>query len=75
MSKAKIAALLSAILVLSPGMGACGFTSQGSQEQQRPAERQNSAEEDAIEENKEPQKVMEETGKDEETEEGKEAEK
>ena len=50
MSKAKIAALLFAVLVLSPGMGACGFTSQGSQEQQRPAESQNAEEEDAKEE-------------------------
>jgi uncharacterized protein HemX len=73
MGRGKIAVLLLVMLILNLTAGAC--LSQGTQEQNRPAERQNSAEEDAKEENKEPQKEMEETGKEEETEEGKEAEK
>ena len=73
MSRGKIAALLLAMLILNLTGSAC--LSQGTQEQNRPAERQNSAEEDAKEENKEPQKEMEETGKEEETARGKEAEK
>ena len=46
MSKAKIAVLLLVILFLSKSVTACGFTSQGSQEQNRPAENQSSEEED-----------------------------
>ena len=65
MSKAKISALLFAILVLSPGVGACGFTSQGSQEQLRPAESQNTEEEDNKEANKDVAKEMEKTAKEE----------
>lgn len=49
MSKAKIAVLLLAILIFSANVAACGFTSQGSQEQNRPAENQNPKEEDAEE--------------------------
>lgn len=49
MSKAKIAVLLLMVLILSLSMFACGFTSQGSQEQNRPAENQNPAEEDETE--------------------------
>lgn len=73
MSRGKIAALLLSMLILNLTGSAC--LSQGTQEQNRPAESQNSAEEDAKEENKEPQKEMEETGKEEEKEEGKEIEK
>lgn len=46
MSKGKIAVLLLAILVLNLSVIACGFTSQGSQEQNRPAENQGPREED-----------------------------
>jgi len=46
MSKAKIATLLLVILILGMSATACGFTSQGSQEQNRPAENQNPEEED-----------------------------
>jgi flagellar basal body-associated protein FliL len=49
MDKGKIAVLLLAILVLNLSVAACGFTSQGSQEQNRPAENQNPAEEDETE--------------------------
>ena len=49
MSKAKIAMLLFAVLILGLSLGACGFTSQGSQEQNRPAENQSPAEEDTTE--------------------------
>ena len=45
MSKAKIAALILAVVVLNPGVVACGFTSQGTQEQKRPAEVQSTKEE------------------------------
>lgn len=65
MSKFKIAALLLAMLVLSPGVGACGFTSQGTQEQNRPAEVQNPEEEDTAEENKNVAKEIEKTAKEE----------
>ena len=47
MSKAKIAVLLLMILVLGMSVTACGFTTQGSQEQNRPAE--NQSQEDAEE--------------------------
>ncbi len=73
MSRGKIAALLLAMLILNLTGGAC--LSQGTQEQNRPAESQNSAEEDAKEENKEIAKEMEKTGKEEEIEARKEAEK
>lgn len=63
MSKAKIAALLLAVLVLNPGVGACGFTSQGTEEQNRPAEDQSPKAEDTQEENKNVNKEMEKTGK------------
>ncbi len=46
MSKGKIAMLLLAILVLNLSVIACGFTSQGTQEQNRPAENQGPKEED-----------------------------
>jgi flagellar basal body-associated protein FliL len=49
MSKAKIVVLLFAILILILSVVACGFTSQGSQEQKRPAENQSPAEEDKTE--------------------------
>jgi flagellar basal body-associated protein FliL len=49
MSKARIVVLLLAILILTLSVVACGFTSQGSQEQNRPAENQNPAEEDKTE--------------------------
>jgi hypothetical protein len=49
-------------------ISACGFTSQGSQEQNRPAENQNSAAGDTTEAIlKTPEKSMEETGKEEAT--------
>ena len=73
MSRGKIAALLLVMLLLNLTGGAC--LSQGTQEQNRPAESQNSAEEDAKEENKEIAKEMEKTGKEEESEAGKEAAK
>jgi cytochrome c556 len=73
MGRGKIAALLLVMLILSVTGSAC--FSQGTQEQNRPAESQNSAEEDTKEENKDIAKEMEETGKEEEKEEGKEAEK
>lgn len=63
MNKAKIAALLLVILVLIPGMSACGFTSQGSQEQRRPAESQGPSTQDATESNQNVAKEMEKTGK------------
>jgi hypothetical protein len=65
MSKFKIAALLLALLVLGPSVSACGFTSQGTQEQNRPAEVQNPEEEDTAEENKNVAKEMEKTAKEE----------
>ncbi|CAA9466456.1 MAG: hypothetical protein AVDCRST_MAG28-4143 [uncultured Rubrobacteraceae bacterium] len=65
MSKSKIAALLLAMLVLVPGLSACGFTTQGTQEQNRPAEVQNSEEEDKEEENKNVAKEIEKTAKEE----------
>jgi len=47
MSRGKIAALLLVVLILSLSVAACtGFTSQGSQEQNRPAENQTPAEEE-----------------------------
>ena len=49
MSKGKIAVLLLTILILNLCVAACGFTSQGSQEQNRPAENQNPEEEDETE--------------------------
>jgi hypothetical protein len=73
MSRGKIAALLLAMLILNLTGSAC--LSQGTQEQNRPAERQNSAEEDAEEGHKNVAKEMEETGKEAEKAEGKEAEK
>jgi hypothetical protein len=71
--RSKIAALLLAMLLLNLTGGAC--LSQGTQEQNRPAERQNPAKEDATEANKNVAKQMEETGKEAEAEEGKEAAK
>jgi len=65
MNKSKIAALLLAMLVLGPSVSACGFTSQGTQEQNRPAEVQNSKEEDAAEKNEDVAKEMEKTAKEE----------
>lgn len=65
MSKSKIAAFLLAMLVLVPGVSACGFTSQGTQEQNRPAEVQNPEEEDNEEENKNVAKEIEKTAKEE----------
>lgn len=75
MSKAKIAALILAVVVLNPGVGACGFTSQGTQEQKRPAEVQSPKEEDIKEENKNVNKEMEKTGKEDAGEKTEEAEK
>ena len=71
--RGKIAALLLAMLLLNLTGSAC--LSQGTQEQNRPAERQNPAKEDATEANKNVAKQMEETGKEAEAEEGKEATK
>ncbi len=65
MSKSKIAALLLAMLVLVPSVSACGFTSQGAQEQNRPAEVQNSEKVDNEEENKNVAKEAEKTAKEE----------
>ena len=73
MGRGKIAALLLAMLILNLTGSACH--SQGTQEQNRPAESQNSAEADAKEANKNVAKEMEETGKEAERERGKEAEK
>src|SRR5215211_3600622 len=70
---ALLLAMLLAMLLLNLTGGAC--LSQGTQEQNRPAERQNPAEEDAKEANKNVAKQMEETGKEAEAEEGKEAAK
>jgi hypothetical protein len=49
MSKGKIIVLLLAILILNLSVAACGFTSQGSQQQNRPAENQNPPSEDKTE--------------------------
>lgn len=67
MGRGKIAVLLLTMLVLNLSLGACtGFTSQGPQEQLRPAENQSSAERDATEPNLEnPEKSMEETANEE----------
>jgi hypothetical protein len=73
MSRGKIAALLLAMLILNLTGSAC--LSQGTQEQNRPAESQNSAEADAKEVNKNVAKEMEEAGKEAEAERGKEAQK
>ena len=73
MGRGKIAALLLAMLILNLTGSAC--LSQGTQEQNRPAESQNAAEEDRQEANKNVAPEMEETGKKEETARGKEAEK
>ena len=64
MSTGKIAALLLVVLVLNLSAGACSwFTSQGSQEQLRPAENQSPAEEDEEEPALgNPEKEMEKTG-------------
>ncbi len=50
MSKVRIAVLLLVILIFSASVNACGFTSQGSQEQNRPAENQGPEEQDTTEE-------------------------
>ena len=73
MGRGKIAALLLAMLILNLTGSACLY--QGTQEQNRPAESQNSAEADAKEVNKNVAKQMEETGKEAETARGKEAKK
>ena len=73
MGRGKIAVLLLVMLILNLTAGAC--FSQGTQEQNRPAERQNPAEEDAKEGNKNVAKEMEETGKEAESQAGKEAAK
>jgi hypothetical protein len=73
MSRGKIAALLLAMLILN--LTGSGCLSQGTQEQNRPAESQNTAEVDRKEANKNVAPEMEETGKEEETARGKEAEK
>ncbi len=68
MSRGKTAVLLFTILILNLGVVACGFTSQGPQEQKRAAENQNPAQEDAEEaafEN--PETNMEETADEENT--------
>ena len=49
MSKGKIIVLLLAMLILNLSVAACGFTSQGSQEQNRPAENQKPPSEDTTE--------------------------
>jgi hypothetical protein len=68
MSRGKIAVLLLTILILNLCAGAYGCTSQGPQEQQRPAERQSSAQEDTEEPALEtPEKSMEETANEERT--------
>jgi hypothetical protein len=70
MSKGKVVALLLAMLVLVPSVSGCtGFSSQGPQEQQRPAEKQNAPTEDTEETFlDDPSKEMEETAKEEQTE-------
>ncbi len=70
MSKGKVAALLLAMLVLVPSVSGCtGFSSQGPQEQQRPAEKQSAPTEDTEETFlDDPSKKMEETAKEEQTE-------
>ena len=73
MGRGKIAVLLLVMLILNLTAGAC--FSQGTQEQNRPAESQNSAEADAKEVNKNVAKEMEEAGKEAEAERGKEAQK
>jgi hypothetical protein len=68
MSRGKTAGLLT-MLILNLGMVACtGVTSQGPQEQERPAENQNPAQEDAEETAFEtPETIMEETANEEKT--------
>ncbi len=68
MGRGKVAVLLLTILVLNLGVPACGSPSQGTREQQRPAENQSSGQEDAEEvalEN--PAPTMEETANEEQT--------
>ncbi len=66
MNRGRIAVLLLAILVLSLSVGAYGCTSQGPREQERPAENQSSAEEDAEETVLQtPEEFMEETANEE----------
>ncbi len=67
MSRGKIAGLLT-MLVLNLGAVACTGPSQGPQEQERPAENQNPAQEDAEETAFEtPETMMEETANEEKT--------
>lgn len=56
------------MLLLNLSLSGCGFTSQGSQEQQRPAEVQKPSTEETEKTIEEPQKTMERTGKEEQTE-------
>lgn len=70
LSKTTIVVLLLATLLLTLNITACGFTSQGSQEQRRPAEVQKTGAEETEKTNVTPQKTMEETGKEEQTERG-----
>jgi preprotein translocase subunit SecG len=65
-----VVALLLAALLITLNITACGFTSQGSQEQRRPAEVQKPASEETEKTSETPQKTMEETGKEEQTERG-----
>jgi hypothetical protein len=69
MSRGKLAVFLLTILVLTLSTPACtGFTSQGPQEQKRPAENQSSAREDTQETVlQNPEKSMEETAKEEQS--------
>jgi hypothetical protein len=62
--------LLLVILLLNLAIAACGFTSQGSQEQNRPAEVQKTDPEATEKTQEIPQKTMEATGKEEQTERG-----
>jgi hypothetical protein len=62
--------LLLTTLLLNLNTAACGFTSQGSQEQQRPAEVQKPSTEETEKTMEIPQKTMEATGKEEQTERG-----
>ena len=72
LSKARIVVLLLAMLLLTLNIAiaACGFVSQGSQEQQRPAEIQKTGPEATEKTMATPQKTMEATGKAEQTERG-----
>lgn len=68
MSRGKTVVLLLVVLILGLSVPACGFTSQGPREQERPAENQSPATQDRTEEPLvNPAETMEETATEEAT--------